>query len=160
MKSSKGKTIAMSVVILAVVAVALGLSIYQFGKIFKDTTSSSQISEGSSITTSMPAESTSSDSGNSAVSEDMTGTDSSTVTSETVEYVDEEALKAILAQLYGSDMFGAAEPKDLLEKPEFMALLKDAGMTDEEIVEAITQLQTIFEAQQGGNSATSAQPTA
>lgn len=50
-----------------------------------------------------------------------------------------------LATLYGSDMFGAEEPKDLLENEGFMAALQEYGMSEEEIRTAINEMQTAFE---------------
>lgn len=50
-----------------------------------------------------------------------------------------------LATLYGSNMFGAEQPKDLLENKEFMTALQEYGMSEEEIRTAINEMQTAFE---------------
>lgn len=60
------------------------------------------------------------------------------------EMTDDEASDN-LATLYGSNMFGAEQPKDLLENKEFMTALQEYGMSEEEIQTAINELQTAFE---------------
>jgi cytoskeletal protein RodZ len=55
----------------------------------------------------------------------------------------------LLATLYGSDMFGAEQPKDLLENEEFMTALQEYGMTEEEIRAAINEMQIAFEESNG-----------
>lgn len=154
MKSRKEKI--QVALILFVVIGALAFSIAGFVGAFRNKASdSSQTVPGSSISQSEASENETSsiplpDSQEASSEEkDATSQDSSDQQATFGDIVTDEEASDFLAALYGSDMFGAEQPKDLLENEELMASLQEYGMSEEEIRAAINEMQAKFEENKG-----------
>lgn len=65
--------------------------------------------------------------------------------------VNDEEAADFMSIFYNTDMFGVKQPKDLLENEEFMASLQQYGMSEEEIWEAINEIQIEYEKSLGDN---------
>lgn len=141
------------VLILFVVIGALVFSVAGFVGAFKDKPSEAlPPSSESSVSQAESASSTSqssslSDSQQTETTEETANSQASSVSQDNSfapGLTDEEA-SDFLATIYGSDMFGAEQPKDLLENEEFMTALQEYGMSEEEIRMAINEMQAAFE---------------
>lgn len=138
------------ILILFVVIGALVFSVTGFVRVFKDkpsnavqSTADSSVSQSESVQSEpesvLPPDSQEIESEEAANSQALSVSQSAEP-----EMTDDEA-SDYLATLYGTNMFGAEQPKDLLENEGFMAALQEYGMSEEEIRTAINELQTAFE---------------
>lgn len=143
MKTAKDKM--QVVLIILVVLGAFVFSVAGFAGIFgwnsygKDT-SSSEAMHGDQQNTGpgSASTSTSQDTGNSESEPASSGRD-------TISYVTDEEAKDFLAAFYSTDMFGAKQPKDLLENEDFIGALLQYGMSEEDIQKAINDIQKEYE---------------